>query len=121
MNLLVVDDNKINLMVACAHLNSLGIPNSSIKTAKNGREAAEMCKQESFDLVFMDIEMPEVNGVEATRMILSSNNTPPKIVALTANSAEKEILEYRAAGMEMVLNKPIKKHEIIQALKLAEK
>ena len=64
MFLLVADDNEINLRVACAHLKALGVPADSIKTAANGREAADLCKLQNFDVVFMDIQMPEVDGIE---------------------------------------------------------
>lgn len=119
MHLLVADDNEINLRVACAYLKSLGIPAESIKTACNGREAAEMCGREDFDLVFMDIQMPEVDGIEATRQILSVNPDRPTIVALTANISDDAIREYYRVGMQMVLRKPVNKAEFERALKLA--
>ena len=120
MHLLVADDNEINLRVACAYLKALGIPAESIHTAANGREATEMCQKLSFDLIFMDIQMPEVDGIEATRQILQSTENKPTIVALTANTSEEAEKEYRAAGMEMVLHKPVNKSAFMNALKLAE-
>lgn len=119
MHLLVADDNEINLRVACAHLKSLGVPADSIKTAVNGREAADLCKQQYFDLVFMDIQMPEVDGIEATRQILKNCSDKPTIVALTANTSSEAEKEFLAAGMQMVLHKPVNKSAFIQALKLA--
>lgn len=120
MHLLVADDNEINLKVACAYLKALGIPPDSIHTASNGREAAALCDKVDFDLIFMDIQMPEVDGVEATRQILESCAVKPQIVALTANTSEEAEKEYRAAGMKMVLHKPVNKSAFMTALKLAQ-
>ncbi|MCW8875938.1 MAG: response regulator [Kangiellaceae bacterium] len=120
MHLLVADDNEINLRVACAYLKALGIPPESIHTASNGREATELCNERDFDLIFMDIQMPEVDGIEATRQILENKETKPAIVALTANTSEEAEREYRAAGMKMVLHKPVNKSAFMSALKLAE-
>lgn len=120
MHLLVADDNEINLQVACAHLRALGIPANSIKTAINGREAAELCSQQDFDLVFMDIQMPEVDGIEATRRILQDNHAKPTIVALTANSSSEDEKEYREAGMQMVLQKPVNRSAFLKALELVQ-
>jgi|GEM_PF-3878356 len=119
MQLLVADDNEINLRVACAHLKALGIPAESIKTAVNGREATELCYIEDFDLVFMDIQMPEVDGVEATREILKNTKIKPTIVALTANTSESSAEEFLEVGMQMVIHKPVNKSAFIRALKLA--
>lgn len=119
MLLLVADDNEINLKVACAYLKSLGIPAESIHTAANGREATELCTQTQFDLIFMDIQMPEVDGVQAAKEILENHLHKPKIVALTANTSQEAEAEYRAIGMQMVLHKPVNKSAFKDALKLA--
>lgn len=120
MHLLVADDNEINLRVACAYLKALGVPPESIVTACNGREATQLCLEQDFDLIFMDIQMPEIDGIEATRLILESTKTKPAIVALTANTSDEAEREYRAAGMQMVLHKPVNKSAFMNALKLAE-
>ncbi len=119
MHLLVADDNDVNLKVACAYLKALGVPSDSIQTASNGLEATQMCDQYKFDLVFMDIQMPIIDGVEATQQILSTSQNKPKIVALTANACEKSEKNYLAAGMEMVIYKPVNKTDFEDALKLA--
>jgi CheY-like chemotaxis protein len=119
MRLLIVDDNEVNRRVVCAYLKSLGVPAESIMTAVNGREAAELCDKEYFDLVFMDIQMPEMDGIEATRQILSIKPNQPTIVALTTNTSDEAIKEYYNVGMKMVLSKPIIKQEFLEALKLA--
>ncbi|WP_444997924.1 response regulator [Aliikangiella sp. IMCC44359] len=120
MHLLVADDNEINLRVACAYLKALGIPQDSIKTAVNGREATELCISQNFDLVFMDIQMPEVDGLEAAKDILENHTHKPAIVALTANTSQEAEQEFIAAGMRMVIHKPVNKSAFRCALKLAE-
>ena len=120
MYLLVADDNEINLRVACAHLKALGVPADSIRTAVNGKEAAELCKLQKFDLVFMDIQMPEIDGIEATRKILEECTEKPTIVALTANTSSEAELEFFNAGMKMVIHKPVNKAAVVRALKLAD-
>ncbi len=119
MFLLVADDNEINLKVACAHLKALGVPADAIKTAANGREAADLCKEQNFDVVFMDIQMPEVDGIEATKLILASSHIKPTIIAVTANASVEAEKDYFSAGMKMVIHKPVNKSAFISALKLA--
>lgn len=121
MYLLVADDNEINLRVACAYLKALGVPADAIKTAANGREAAELCLEHDFDLILMDIQMPELDGIEATRRILKDNLSKPVpvIIALTANTSVEAEREYLDAGMQMVLHKPVNKLAFQQALKFA--
>lgn len=119
MLLLVADDNKINLKVACAYLRSLGIPEESIQTAANGREATELCRKTEFNLIFMDIQMPEVDGIQAAKEILENHPHKPPIVALTANTSQEAEAKYRAVGMKMVLHKPVTKSAFEDALKLA--
>ncbi|MDH5434802.1 MAG: response regulator [Gammaproteobacteria bacterium] len=118
MNYLVADDNDVNLQIACAQLRALGCPQSSIKTAKNGVEATKICESEAVDLVFMDIDMPELDGVEATRKILNKIPNHPLIVALTSNTSDEEAKTYFSAGMKMVLHKPARRIDFINALHL---
>ncbi|MGX5173369.1 response regulator [Aliikangiella sp. IMCC44653] len=119
MQLLVADDNDINLRVACAYLKALGVAPDSILTASNGREAQEMCSQHKFDLVFMDIQMPEIDGLEATKHILANLPHKPAIVALTANTSVEAEQQFKDAGMLMVIHKPVNKSAFQNALKLA--
>ena len=64
--------------------------------------------------------MPEVDGIEATRQILSNDSNKPAIVALTANTSVEAEKVYREAGMQMVLHKPVNKSAFVEALKLAQ-
>ncbi len=110
--ILLVDDNAINLVIAKRFLNKW---NLEVDIAKNGKEALEKVKNDSYGLIFMDINMPEMDGYEATRIIRSwreaeYQNLP--IVALTASVFDA--LKYQAveAGMNDYLSKPFKPQEL---------
>jgi two-component system sensor histidine kinase/response regulator len=105
---LVAEDNPVNQAVATAMLDSLGVSSS---LAENGRVAIERLSQESFDLVLMDCQMPEMDGFAATREIRSQQlagllRHPLPIVALTANAVDGDRERCLAAGMDDYLSKP---------------
>lgn len=106
-NLLLAEDNRINRMVAIAQLEGLGY---RVTHVKNGAEAVEAVRQQDFDLVLMDIQMPVMDGAEATRQIRALDD-PSKaqitIIALTANAMKGDEEQYLAAGMNSYLSKPI--------------
>ncbi|WP_197466156.1 ATP-binding protein [Oleiphilus sp. HI0080] len=106
LKLLVVDDQLINLEVAAMILNELGY---ECQRATSGRQALEMIEQERFDIVYMDRQMPEMDGLEATRKIraFTQSDTAPWVVALTASAREEEKEEYLAAGANAFLSKPV--------------
>lgn len=116
LEILVVEDNEINQIVIESMLNELGI--SSITLARNGVEAVTLCESCYFDLILMDMQMPEMDGPQATtiiRQLTSFKNTP--IVALTANVLEQDRLRCFEAGMDYYLSKPIDFDELKRALK----
>jgi CheY-like chemotaxis protein len=85
--------------------------------AADGREAVTALSQRDYDLVLMDVEMPVMDGVEATRRIRASDRAPrPRIVGLTANVAAEDRATYLAAGMDDCLVKPIRVAELRAAL-----
>ncbi|HRF12098.1 MAG TPA: response regulator [Candidatus Accumulibacter phosphatis] len=105
---LVAEDNPVNQAVASAMLESLGV---TCSLAENGRVAIERLSRESFDLVLMDCQMPEMDGFAATREIRSRQqqgllSTHLPIVALTANAVEGDRERCLAAGMDDYLSKP---------------
>ena len=106
--ILVIDDNAINLNVISGLLLLSGVV---AFTAKSGRDAIEMLHQNSYDLIFMDHMMPEMDGIEALEKIREMNITTP-VIALTANAvtSAKEML--LTAGMNDFLSKPIVKEEL---------
>ncbi len=102
---LVAEDNPINQMVACRMLERLGCVT---EVAEDGKKALSAAQKGSFDLVLMDLQMPEMDGITTTRRILETVENPPRIVAVTANVLEEEKQRCIAAGMSDFLSKPIK-------------
>jgi signal transduction histidine kinase/CheY-like chemotaxis protein len=114
---LVVDDNPVNLLVARGLVERAGY---SVKVARNGREAVEAVAREDFALVLMDCQMPEMDGLEATRRIRRSTEHPTTpIVALTASGLPEELDACRRAGMNDCLVKPVSLAMVERALTLA--
>lgn len=104
---LLVDDNPVNMLLAKAIVKKL-LPSSVVIEAFNGLEALEEYKKEKPDLIFMDIQMPEMSGYEATkeiRKIEKDIRTP--IVALTAGTVKGEYQRCQEAGMDDYLSKPV--------------
>ncbi|MBN2617808.1 MAG: response regulator [Spirochaetales bacterium] len=117
IHILVVDDNNINIMVAQKLLSKMGFHSSK---AENGLEAIEMLKKQDFNLVLMDIQMPVMNGLQATSEIRNQKagykNKDIPIIALTANYTQTDKENYSLAGMNEYLPKPfdpIKVEEVI--------
>ncbi|MBC2604549.1 ATP-binding protein [Pelagicoccus albus] len=114
---LVVEDNSSNQIVIEAVLEKLGI---SPVCVRNGIEAITALNLQAFDLIFMDIQMPELNGVEATKVIRSGD--PSKwdphvsIVALTANTRFKDRAACFEAGMDDFISKPVEVSEVYRVL-----
>ncbi len=120
--ILLVDDNKTNLLVGSTMLKRKGC---QVTTATNGQEALDLIQTNSFDLVLMDIMMPVMDGLEATKMIRSQggNNTQLPIIATTANAMQGDRERYLEAGMDDYIAKPIRGVELDRVLGcwLAEK
>lgn len=104
LSILLVEDNLINQKLAQRILEKMGYV---IKIANNGLEAIEKIKDSDFDLVFMDIQMPEMDGIEATKYIINNFDKKPKIVAMTANAMQEDKETYLEIGMDGYISKPI--------------
>jgi PAS domain S-box-containing protein len=106
LNILLVDDNPTNRLVARTMLTRLG---ASIEEAENGLAGLNAARRGAHDLILMDIQMPHMNGVEATRAIrgLTGAVSETPILGLTANVMVHQRAEYMAAGMNGVVAKPI--------------
>lgn len=115
LRILVVEDNEINLDVARDMISRLG---HSVVSARTGREGAEAASAEAFDLILMDIAMPEMDGLTAARVIRDSKgasaNAP--IVALSANVVPEDRDRFRDAGLSEILTKPLQKVRLLQLL-----
>jgi signal transduction histidine kinase/AmiR/NasT family two-component response regulator len=118
VHVLIVDDNATNRFVAVKMLELFGCTS---ETAENGREAVDRVRAEPFDLVLMDIKMPVMDGVEATRAIrdLAGPEARIPILALTANADPRDERLYLAAGMNGVAQKPIQADALLNAIRLA--
>ena len=119
VKILLVEDNTINRDFSQQLLSAEG---ATVSVASNGKEAIEIFKTSalnSFDAILMDIVMPEMDGITATKIIRSLNrqdaiNTP--IIATTANAMEKDVHEYLASGMNALILKPLEINQVIRTL-----
>jgi signal transduction histidine kinase/ABC-type amino acid transport substrate-binding protein/ActR/RegA family two-component response regulator len=112
--ILVVDDEPMNLEIALIHLEHLELP---ADTAEDGAAAVEMARKNNYAVIFMDMQMPKLNGVEATRQIrqlAGYENTP--IVAMTANVFAEDKAQCLAAGMSDFQSKPFSPKEFLATL-----
>jgi len=118
LHVLVADDNATNRFVATRLLEMFGC---SHETADDGAQALEAASNRPFDLILMDIKMPVMDGVAATRAIraLSGPAGRVPILALTANADERDETLYIAAGMNGVASKPIQADALLNAIRLA--
>ena len=113
---LIVDDNRVNLVVAKGMMKPHKF---DIDTALSGKEAMEMIKNNDYDIVFMDHMMPELDGVETTKLIRQMEDGKYKdlvIIALTANVLDEAKDLFEAAGMQDFLAKPINRAHLAQIL-----
>jgi CheY-like chemotaxis protein len=112
---LIVEDNAVNQRVALLLLAKLGL---RADAACDGREALEMIEMSAYDLVFMDCQMPEMNGYEATAQIRLREGSGPRlpIVALTADAAGEYRERCLQAGMDDVITKPVTLEDLGHAL-----
>ena len=110
----MVEDNAMNQLVAKALIKKLGL---SLHMANNGREAIVKTQELRPDLIFMDIHMPEMAGLEATRQLRQMEDFAHlPIIALSADAFEEQQAEARKAGMSDYATKPIEVDKLVQLL-----
>ncbi|HEY5550507.1 MAG TPA: response regulator, partial [Opitutaceae bacterium] len=115
LRILVAEDNPVNKKVALRLLERLGYHADSVV---NGEEALRVTSEKKYELVFMDVQMPEMDGIEATRRIRAEVRKPfqPVIIALTANAIHGDADICREAGMDDYISKPVKPEDIHAAI-----
>jgi signal transduction histidine kinase len=114
LRILVAEDNGVNRKVVLAMLNRFGY---DADVALNGREALDAARRQRYDVVLMDIQMPEMDGLDASRAILALEATPPpRIIGLSANAMAEDVQAAKQAGMLDYLAKPVKPGELRQLL-----
>ena len=118
LRILIVEDNKVNQMVAKRLLSRLGY---HVDMVNNGLEAVAAVQKQFYDLIFMDVQMPEMDGLTATKLIRKlicekcNGSTPQvKIVAMTANALPEDHQACLDAGMDNYISKPIDIQEIVR-------
>jgi two-component system, sensor histidine kinase and response regulator len=116
LNVLLAEDNAVNQMIAARLLEKRG---HRVTVATNGREALAALERESFDVVLMDVQMPEMDGFEATAAIRvrdKSTGGRVPIIAMTAHAMRGDQERCLAAGMDGYIAKPVKARELIDLL-----
>ncbi|HEY3949108.1 ATP-binding protein [Phenylobacterium sp.] len=120
LKVLAAEDNRVNQALLLAMLQPLGV---DLRLVGDGREALEQVSKERFDLILMDVQMPGLNGVDATLAIRAQERAegraPTPILALSANVMRHQIDSYLAAGMNGFVAKPIQMEALIAAMQQA--
>jgi signal transduction histidine kinase/ligand-binding sensor domain-containing protein/CheY-like chemotaxis protein len=114
LRILIAEDNPVNQKLAIRVLNKLGY--KKIDIAQNGREALEKFAQEFYEVILMDVQMPDMDGLEATRQIRENKNEHTVIIAMTANAMQGDREECIRAGMDDYIGKPIKFETLMSLL-----
>ncbi|HVF63245.1 MAG TPA: GAF domain-containing protein, partial [Casimicrobiaceae bacterium] len=114
LRILLAEDNVVNQKLALRFLQQMGY---RADVAGNGIEAVESVERQRYDVVLMDVQMPEMDGLEAARRISTRNGDRPHIVAMTANAMQGDREMCLAAGMNDYLTKPIRIERLVEALR----
>ena len=115
LRILLAEDNVVNQKLAMRLLQQMGY---RADLASNGIEAIESIERQTYDVVLMDVQMPEMDGMEASRQITGrwDANSRPRIVAMTANAMQGDREACLAAGMDDYVTKPIRVDALVEAL-----
>jgi CheY-like chemotaxis protein len=116
LRILVAEDNPINQYLATRLLQGEG---HTVEIAPNGREAVRMHTEAKFDLILMDVQMPEMDGFEATREIRAEERATGEhipIIAMTAHAMKGDQERCLAAGMDLYVSKPVRKTDLLAAV-----
>ncbi len=111
---LVAEDNPVNQIILCNLLERAG---HRVVRVGNGKAAVSEAARKRFDVILLDINMPEMRGDEACKAILNqTEGSPPRMVAVTANTLPEQVASYHAAGFQAVVAKPIDNEKLYEAL-----
>jgi signal transduction histidine kinase/CheY-like chemotaxis protein len=120
IRILAAEDNSVNQLVLKTLLLQVGMEPTVVE---NGSEAVAAWEGQAWDVILMDVQMPVLDGPAATRIIrgreAAEGRPRTPIIGLTANAMAHQIAEYRAAGMDLVVTKPIEAHRLFEALQMA--
>jgi len=116
IRVLLAEDNPVNCAIACKLLEAIGC---EVVIAGDGQRAVELVTQSNFELVLMDVQMPVLDGLQATRAIRALTTRQPRIVALTANAFESDRQACLAAGMDDFVSKPIRLEQLKRQVQAA--
>jgi len=105
LNILIAEDDKMNQKLVTKVLNKLGY---DPQVSENGKDVLEVVSHKNYDLILMDVQMPEMDGLEATRMIRVCLTEQPIIIAMTANTLQGDREECLKAGMDDYIAKPVR-------------
>ena len=123
MQILLVEDNVTNQKVVCLMLKKLGY--QQLEVANNGEEAVNMTAAKTYDIVFMDMQMPVMDGLEATKAIRQReeklNQNRLTIIAMTAHAMGGDRESCIAVGMDDYISKPIKRNILAQVFERFQK
>jgi CheY-like chemotaxis protein len=115
LNILVAEDNPVNQKLAERVLSKLGY---APDMAVNGNEVLSSMSRKNYDIILMDVQMPEMDGLEATRQIRNLSGTQPVIIAMTANAMQGDREMCLAAGMDDYISKPIKLENLVSLIEM---
>jgi CheY-like chemotaxis protein len=117
LRILIAEDNEFNAMVLVEELNS-NIKDSIIDVAINGKIALDKLASNEYDVIMMDILMPEMDGYETTKAIrkMDSNKSSIPIIAMTASTMKSDIEKCYEAGMDAFISKPFETEDLLQKL-----
>jgi CheY-like chemotaxis protein len=113
LRILIAEDNAVNQKLTERVLNKLGY---KPEIAQNGSEALKALLQKPFDLILMDVQMPEMDGLETTRQIRLLSGDQPVIIAMTANAMQGDREVCMQAGMDDYIAKPVKLELLVDML-----
>ncbi len=113
LRILVAEDNMVNQKLAIKILSKLGF---DAALAENGGEVLDMVNHQQYDVILMDVQMPRMDGLEATKLIRQQQQIQPVIIAMTANAMKEDRDECLTAGMDDFLSKPVKLEDVVNIL-----